>query len=244
MSTLPSVLLDECTPSVFRHATRIARFSKSIADQDGLPTEGVAYQVGKRIVDLALALFLLPAAALLIVLIGVAVALTSKGPVIFRQWRIGRNGRPFAIWKFRTMHADADRILREHLKRSAEAREEWHEKHKLSRDPRITPLGRLLRETSLDEIPQILNIIAGDMSFVGPRPIVMKETVRYADRLRYYLAARPGVTGLWQISGRCNVSYQTRVILDETYVRHWTIGGDIWILLHTPLAVLRKDGAC
>jgi exopolysaccharide production protein ExoY len=244
MSALPTLSLDEYATSVFRHAARITRFSKSIADQDCLPTESVAYRVGKRVVDLALALLMLPPAAVLMVLIGLAIASTSKGPVIFRQWRIGRNGRPFVIWKFRTMHADADCILREHLKRSAEVREEWHEKHKLSRDPRITPLGRLLRETSLDEIPKILNILAGDMSFVGPRPIVKKETVRYAERLPYYLAARPGVTGLWQISGRCNVSYQTRVILDETYVRHWTIGGDIWILLHTPLAVLRKDGAC
>ncbi len=247
MSALPTVspaMLDDYAPSVFRHAARIARFSKCIADERDLPTQTTAYKVGKRVLDLALALLLLPPAAVLTALIAMAIALTSKGPVIFRQSRIGRNGRPFVIWKFRTMHADADCILREHLKSNAEAREEWHEKHKLGRDPRITPLGRLLRETSLDEIPQILNIFAGDMSFVGPRPIVAKETIKYADRLPYYLAARPGVTGLWQISGRCNVSYETRVILDETYVRHWTIGGDIWILLHTPRAVFRRDGAC
>jgi exopolysaccharide production protein ExoY len=244
MSALTTVSLDECAPSVFRHAARIARFSKSMADEDELPMQTAMYRVGKRFVDLGLAVLLLPLATVLIVLIGSAVALTSKGPVIFRQRRIGRHGRSFVIWKFRTMHVDADCILREHLKRNHEAREEWHAKHKLGRDPRITPLGRLLRETSLDEIPQILNIFAGDMSFVGPRPIVAKETSKYAERLPYYLAARPGVTGLWQISGRCNVSYQTRVILDETYVRHWTIGGDIWILLHTPRAVFRRDGAC
>jgi exopolysaccharide production protein ExoY len=229
---------------VFRHAARIANFSKSTAAQDVLPTQTASYQFGKRLFDLALAVVLLPLAALLIPFIGVAIAVTSGGPVIFGQQRIGRNGRPFTIWKFRTMKADADRILREHLKGSAEAREEWQEKHKLGHDPRVTPLGRLLRETSLDEIPQILNILTGDMSFVGPRPIVARETIKYAERLPYYLAARPGVTGLWQISGRCNISYGTRVILDETYVRHWTIGGDMWILLHTPRAVFRGDGAC
>jgi exopolysaccharide production protein ExoY len=247
MTTQPSVsaaILDNAGSGAFRHAARIANFSRPSAVEDVLPTQTAAYQVGKRIFDLALAVALLPLAALLVPVIAVAIALTSGGPVIFGQQRIGRHGRPFTIWKFRTMHADADRILREQLKGSAEAREEWYEKHKLSRDTRITPLGRLLRETSLDEIPQILNIFAGDMSFVGPRPIVAKETIKYAERLPYYLAARPGVTGLWQISGRCNVSYQTRVILDETYVRHWTIGGDLWILLHTPRAVFRKEGAC
>jgi len=247
MSTLPTLspaILDDGASSVFPHAARVVRLSRSLAENDGLPTQTAAYEVGKRVVDLALAMFLLPLAAVLTALIAMAIALTSRGPVIFRQGRIGRHGRPFTIWKFRTMRVDADRILREHLRHNAEAREEWNEKHKLRRDPRITRLGRLLRESSLDEIPQILNILAGDMSFVGPRPIVMNEAVRYAERLPYYLAARPGVTGLWQISGRCNVSYQTRVILDETYVRHWTIGGDLWILLHTPRAVFCREGAC
>ena len=247
MSALPTVspvILDGSGSSVFRHAARIARFSRFTKNNDLLPTQTSTYEIGKRVFDLALAALLLPFAGMLISLIAVAIAVSCGGPVLFRQQRIGRHGRPFTIWKFRTMRADADRILREHLKRSVEARTEWHERHKLSRDPRITPLGRLLRETSLDEIPQILNIFAGDMSFVGPRPIVAKETVKYAERPPYYLAARPGVTGLWQISGRCNISYEGRVILDETYVKHWTIGGDIWILLHTPRAVFRKDGAC
>ncbi len=228
MSAPPTVspaIRDGCESSVFRHAARIATFSRSIKNRDLLPTQTFTYEVGKRVFDLALAVLLLPLAVVLIASIGVAIALSGGGPVMFCQQRIGRHGRPFTIWKFRTMHADADRILREYLKGSAEAREEWHRSHKLRRDPRITPLGRLLRETSLDEIPQILNILAGDMSFVGPRPIVAKETVKYAERLSYYLSARPGVTGLWQISGRCNVSYESRVILDETYVRHWTIGG-------------------
>jgi exopolysaccharide production protein ExoY len=247
MSAPPSIsreILDDCESSVFRHATRIATFSRSVKNRDSLPTQTSTYEIGKRVFDLTLAVLLLPFAALVTASIALAILLTSGGPVMFLQQRIGREGRPFTIWKFRTMHADADRILREHLKGSAEAREEWLQKHKLQRDPRITPLGKLLRETSLDEVPQIFNIFAGDMSFVGPRPIVAKETIKYAERLPYYLAALPGVTGLWQISGRCNVSYESRVILDETYVRHWTIGGDIWILLHTPRAVFRKDGAC
>jgi exopolysaccharide production protein ExoY len=242
--TISPAILDGCESSVFRHAARIATFSRFTKSRDLLPTQTSTYEFGKRVFDLSLAVLLLPIATLATAVIALAILLTSGRPVMFRQQRIGRAGGPFSIWKFRTMYADADRILREHLKGSAEAREEWHQKHKLQCDPRITPLGKLLRETSLDEVPQILNIFAGDMSFVGPRPIIAKETVKYAERLPYYLAARPGVTGLWQISGRCNVSYETRVILDETYVRHWTIGGDIWILLHTPRAVFRRDGAC
>jgi lipopolysaccharide/colanic/teichoic acid biosynthesis glycosyltransferase len=247
MSAQPSVtpaILDRPDSTVFRHAARIANFSKSIPEAIRLPTEGQAYEAAKRLFDFGLAMLLFPIAGIIIASISLAIWLTSDGPIFFCHERIGRNGRPFTIWKFRTMHQDADHILQEHLKHDAEAREEWHQQLKLRDDPRITSLGKWLRETSLDEVPQIFNILRGEMSFVGPRPIVAKEMPRYGKRLRFYLAATPGVTGLWQISGRCNVSYESRVILDETYVRHWTMGGDLWILLHTPKAVFRKDGAC
>jgi exopolysaccharide production protein ExoY len=181
---------------------------------------------------------------LLMGFIGIAIALSSRSPVMFRQQRIGRYGRPFTIWKFRTMHPDGERILSDHLMCNPQASLEWDSHHKLRDDPRITPFGKLLRETSLDELPQILNILAGDMSFVGPRPIVRKEIVKYGERLPYYLSAKPGITGLWQVSGRCNNSYDSRVILDEVYVRQWTMLRDLRILLKTPRAVFSREGAC
>ncbi len=208
-----------------------------------LPTQSAKYQLGKRIFDLLLAVAISPILAVMIVVIGGMIALTSGGPIFFRQRRIGQHGREFLIWKFRTMSPRADSILVEHLKRDAAARDEWNHTYKLREDPRITRLGRMLRETSLDELPQILNVFSGDMSFVGPRPIVRAERPRYAERYLYYLAAVPGITGLWQVSGRCDVTYEARTILDETYVRKWNMVRDIWILLKTPRAVMNRDGA-
>jgi lipopolysaccharide/colanic/teichoic acid biosynthesis glycosyltransferase len=208
-----------------------------------LPTRGVSYQVGKRIFDLALAVAISPILTVMIGIISAMIALTAGGPIFFRQRRIGQHGREFAIWKFRTMSPRADSILTEHLKQNSAAREEWNQTHKLREDPRITRLGRMLRKTSLDELPQILNVFAGDMSFVGPRPIVRAERPMYAERYPYYLAAVPGVTGLWQVSGRSDVTYEARTILDETYVCKWTLARDIWILLKTPRAVVNRDGA-
>lgn len=208
-----------------------------------LPTQGAKYQLGKRIFDLALAIAISPILAVMIAIIGGMIVLTSGGPVFFRQRRIGQHGREFPIWKFRTMSPRADTILVEHLKRDAAARDEWNHTYKLREDPRITRLGRMLRKTSLDELPQILNVFAGDMSFVGPRPIVRAERSKYAERYPYYLAAVPGITGLWQVSGRCDVTYEARTILDETYVCKWTLARDIWILLKTPRAVMNRDGA-
>ncbi len=212
-------------------------------DLGDLPTQTRKYELGKRIFDLILAVLISPIVALMILLIGGLIALTAGWPVFYRQRRIGQHGREFFIWKFRTMHLHGERILAEHLKRDAGARDEWHHTYKLRNDPRITRLGRLLRKTSLDELPQILNVFSGDMSFVGPRPIIRAETVKYAERFAYYLAAVPGITGLWQVSGRSDVSYETRVILDETYVCKWSILRDIWILLKTPRAVCNRDGA-
>jgi exopolysaccharide production protein ExoY len=212
-------------------------------DLDSLPTRTRKYQLGKRLLDLGLAVVISPVLAVLLAGISALIALTSDGPIFYRQRRIGQHGREFLIWKFRTMHPHADWILVDHLKHNADAREEWSHTHKLREDPRITKLGRWLRKTSLDELPQIINVFSGDMSFVGPRPIVRAETAKYAERYPYYLAAVPGITGLWQVSGRCDVSYETRVILDETYVCKWTLTHDLRILLRTPRAVFNSDGA-
>jgi lipopolysaccharide/colanic/teichoic acid biosynthesis glycosyltransferase len=208
-----------------------------------LPTRSRKYELGKRVFDVALAIAIFPVVAAILGAISALIALTSKGPIFFRQVRIGQHGRDFWIWKFRTMHPRADWILAEHLKHDPEARAEWNLTHKLRVDPRITPLGRLLRKTSLDELPQIFNVLSGDMSFVGPRPIVHAEAVKYAERFAYYLAAVPGITGLWQVSGRCNVSYEARTLLDETYVRKWSMLRDLWILLKTPREVFNRNGA-
>ncbi len=208
-----------------------------------LPTRSRMYEQGKRYFDLALAAVISPVLAVLIAAIGGIIAVTYGTPVFYRQRRIGRHGRLFDIWKFRTMYPHADRILAEHLKHDAAARDEWFHTHKLKDDPRITRLGRVLRKTSLDELPQILNVFSGEMSFVGPRPIVEAEVVKYAERFPYYLEAVPGITGLWQVSGRCDLSYEARVILDETYVSKWSLRRDLWILLKTPKAVVNRDGA-
>jgi exopolysaccharide production protein ExoY len=218
-------------------------FSHPWPDISGLPTLSLKYELGKRIFDIALAILITPVLAIVIGIIGVMVAMTSGGSVFFRQRRIGQHGREFFIWKFRTMHPRADWVLAEYLKRNPSARAEWSHTHKLRNDPRITRLGNMLRKTSLDELPQILNVFSGDMSFVGPRPIVRAEAEKYEHRFAYYLAAVPGITGLWQVSGRCDVTYEARTILDETYVRKWSLWRDIWILFKTPRAVFYRDGA-
>ena len=227
----------------FNSSSEALDLSERWPDLRFLPTHCRKYELGKRIFDMALAIAIFPVIAAMIAVVTALIALTSDGPIFFRQRRIGQHGREFRIWKFCTMHPRADWILAEHLKHNAAAREEWHLSHKLRVDPRITSLGRILRKTSLDELPQILNVLSGDMSFVGPRPIVQAETVKYAERFPYYLAAVPGITGLWQVSGRSDVSYEARTLLDETYVCKWSMLRDIWILLKTPRAVVNRNGA-
>jgi lipopolysaccharide/colanic/teichoic acid biosynthesis glycosyltransferase len=221
----------------------VADISQDLPSLSWLPTHARKYVLGKRVFDVILAIVIFPIVALAIVVIGALISLTSEGPIFFRQRRIGQHGREFFIWKFRTMRPRADWILAEYLKRNPAARDEWHLSHKLRMDPRITPFGRMLRKTSLDELPQIFNILIGDMSFVGPRPIVRAESLKYAKRFPYYLAAVPGITGLWQVSGRNDVSYEARTLLDETYVSKWTVLKDLWILLKTPRAVINRNGA-
>lgn len=167
----------------------------------------------------------------------------SGRPIFFGHTRIGQHNRPFKCYKFRTMAPNADKLLADLLATSAEARAEWEKDFKLKNDPRITPIGHFLRKTSLDEIPQLWNVLRGDMSLVGPRPIVEAELERYGSQVDYYLEAKPGVTGLWQISGRNDVSYDTRVYLDAWYVKNWSLFNDIVILLRTVKVIFRKDGA-
>ncbi|AOJ26908.1 sugar transferase [Burkholderia seminalis] len=178
------------------------------------------------------------------VLLGIAwIVRRDGGPAIFGHERVGRDGRRFKCLKFRSMVTNADAVLKALLERDADARAEWDREFKLKNDVRITPIGRLLRKTSLDELPQLLNVLKGDMSLVGPRPIVEAELERYGTDVRYYLMAKPGMTGLWQVSGRNDTDYSTRVSLDVSYVREWSLRRDIGILLRTINVVVRGSGA-
>jgi Undecaprenyl-phosphate galactose phosphotransferase WbaP len=167
----------------------------------------------------------------------------TGGAAIFSHMRVGRYGKMFGCLKFRTMVPDADGVLERLLDADPGARAEWESEFKLKDDPRITPIGAFLRRTSLDELPQLWNVLKGEMSLVGPRPIIEAELERYGDQVGYYLETRPGITGLWQISGRNNTSYDDRVALDSWYVRNWSLWYDLVILVKTINVVLRGQGA-
>jgi lipopolysaccharide/colanic/teichoic acid biosynthesis glycosyltransferase len=201
--------------------------------------EDAARDALQMVVALALLLFLLP----LMVFIALAVRIQDGGPALFKHRRVGLNGEAFRCWKFRTMRVDAEARLVELLSRDAEARQEWERDQKLKNDPRITWLGRFLRKSSLDELPQLINLLRGEMNLVGPRPIVEAEIPRYGWRIEHYQAVKPGITGLWQVSGRNQVDYRTRVAMDALYSRRRTIGLDLWIIANTVPAVLFSRGS-
>ena len=196
-----------------------------------------------RVLDISLILLAAPYILLAFLILAFLVKLDSPGPVFYRQMRIGRFGRKFPVYKFRTMVQNADRVLQDYLDKYPELKAEWLATHKLKQDPRVTRLGALLRAWSLDELPQLWNIIIGDMSLVGPRPIVDAEVEKYGKCFELYIQVRPGLTGLWQVSGRNNTTYERRVELDEYYVRNRSLKLDLQILLKTALVVLKKDGA-
>jgi exopolysaccharide production protein ExoY len=195
----------------------------------------------KRLMDIAIASVTLLLAAPVMILVAVLIRLTAGGPAIFTHIRIGFKGKPFNCYKFRTMVANADQVLSEYLARNPEAAREWEKNRKLKHDPRITLLGRMLRKSSLDELPQLFNILRGHMSCVGPRPIVADELKRYGPFADDYLQTRPGLTGLWQVAGRNAVGYSRRVRLDSHYARNWSIWADLIILIWTAFAVMRFD---
>ncbi|MGF1627788.1 MAG: sugar transferase [Alphaproteobacteria bacterium] len=167
----------------------------------------------------------------------------TRGPALYRQERIGINGRRFRCLKFRTMVLDSQEKLAEHLASNEDAAREWKETHKLRDDPRVTKLGRFLRKSSIDELPQLINVLRGEMSIVGPRPIVQDEVEKYGEHFAAYTSVPPGITGLWQICGRSDIAYPERVRLDVMYVENWTLAGDLMIIFRTIPAVLRARGA-
>ncbi|MEF9427042.1 MAG: undecaprenyl-phosphate galactose phosphotransferase WbaP, partial [Candidatus Mariimomonas ferrooxydans] len=198
----------------------------------------------KRIFDLivssALFFILLIPVAIIVLLIRI----NSKGPAVFLQERMGRNGRPFRCYKFRTMYNEAEERLGSLLENNPDARDEWNHHWKLKNDPRITYIGDFLRKTSLDELPQILNVLRGEMSLVGPRPVTKKEIDEYyKDDAKLCFGVPPGITGLWQVSGRSSTSYDYRIALDTWYVRNWNLWLDIVILFKTIMIVIKRKGA-
>jgi Undecaprenyl-phosphate galactose phosphotransferase WbaP len=203
----------------------------------------VSYRAFKRATDVLMATAALTAGLPLLLAIAAMVKLSSTGPVLFGHTRIGRYGRRFTAWKFRTMRPGAGTLLRQHFEQFPAAREEWERDQKLRDDPRVTRVGRVLRRLSLDELPQMWNVLVGQMSVVGPRPIVDDEVVKYGDAFELYAGVRPGITGLWQVSGRTDVGYGMRVRLDEFYVRHWSPWLDAYLLVRTVVALVRHRGA-
>lgn len=197
----------------------------------------------KRALDLVLCLPVVLICAVPGLLLGLLIRLDSAGPVLYRQRRLGKDGKSFDVFKFRTMRQDADEVLARYLEENPGLREEWEKDRKLKHDPRITRVGHFLRKSSLDELPQLLNVVRGEMSLVGPRPIVEDEIVKYGEVYADYCRVRPGITGLWQVSGRNNTTYEERVSLDRYYVTNWCIWMDLWILARTFPVVLTGYGA-
>lgn len=208
----------------------------------GSDSNGSVYNFSKRVFDVIFASLAIVVLSPLIIAIVICAYLSSGAP-LFKHRRVGKHGKFFNCIKFRTMVPDADRVLQNLLSTNREAKEEWLRDHKLRNDPRVTRLGKFLRRTSLDELPQLWNVLRGEMSLVGPRPVVPDELRRYGNKVTTFLSATPGITGLWQISGRNDTDYRRRVALDVCYVRSRSLFLDVYILAKTLPIVFTRSGA-
>lgn len=233
--TLRGMPLDSTDMSfIFSHEVMIFRVQQNLAKWSS--------RVLKRVFDI------IGSISIIIILSPVLLYISRKvkkdgGPAIYGHERIGKDGKPFKCLKFRSMVINSKEVLSELLENDVAAKEEWDATFKLKNDPRVTKIGAFLRRTSLDELPQLFNVLRGEMSLVGPRPIITAELARYNEEVDYYLLSKPGMTGLWQVSGRSDVDYETRVYLDAWYVKNWSMWNDIAILFKTIGVVLKKDGA-
>ena len=257
---LPPKVLNDYVPKLLRHFFHVS----VMVDKDGIPISwaypvdisgmaGMEFsnqlrlpgpRIFKTVSEIGFAVLCVILASPLFLILAVAVKFSGgKGPVLYKARRLGRYGKPIEVWKFRTMVADADSRLARLLAENPRMAKEWEAKFKLDNDPRITPLGRYLRKTSLDELPQLFNVIRGEMAIIGPRPIVEAEKSYYGDKYKAFIQVKPGITGLWQVSGRSDVDYERRVSLDMYYIYNWSIWQDFYILLQTVLEVLRCRGA-
>jgi lipopolysaccharide/colanic/teichoic acid biosynthesis glycosyltransferase len=207
------------------------------------PSELFRYRVLKRSLDIFLVLLFSPVLVPILLITAAAVRISSPGPIFFSHRRIRGHGTFFTMWKFRTMCVNSGELLEKYLQENPEARLEWHRSHKLKDDPRVTPTGVFLRRASLDELPQLWNVFTGSMSLVGPRPIVAAEVEKYGDGFAAYCKVKPGITGLWQVSGRSGTSYEHRINLDRKYADTWSFRGDLLILCKTLISVVKQDGA-
>ena len=219
--------------------------SRSIRDRkdDSLPASLLRYRIVKRVMDILVVIVGIPVLLPALLIVAAVVKLTSPGPVFFSHRRICRDGAFFSMWKFRTMCVNSSEVLEQWLTKHPGARMEWNKTHKLRTDPRITSVGAFLRRYSLDELPQAWNVIRGQMSMVGPRPIVAAEVEKYGRYFELYCRVKPGVTGLWQVSGRSKLTYQERVELDADYVERWSLLRDIWSLFAPFKSVATRAGA-
>ncbi|PIJ43032.1 undecaprenyl-phosphate galactose phosphotransferase WbaP [Tatumella sp. OPLPL6] len=219
---------------IFSHEVMIFRVHQSLAKWPS--------RILKRSFDILASTFIIAILSPILLYISRKVK-KDGGPAIYGHERIGKNGVPFKCLKFRSMSVNSKELLADLLAKDPEAKAEWDETFKLKNDPRITQIGHLLRRTSMDELPQLFNVLKGEMSLVGPRPIIHEELERYHDQVDYYLMSKPGMTGLWQVSGRSDVDYETRVYFDAWYVKNWSMWNDIAILFKTISVVLKRDGA-
>lgn len=236
----------DMSPYVRRRTSRDANWR---GDRDGFvfrspdshwsPLGGIV----KRTIDLVVASCALIPFLPLFGLVAATIFFIEGAPVFYWHPRVGYARRPFLCLKFRTMVTNGDDILKQHLQSSTLAAKEWAETRKLKSDPRVTPVGGVLRKLSLDELPQLINVLRGDMSIVGPRPIVADEVAKYGADARYYFMARPGLTGPWQVGGRNDEAYEDRVALDRAYVENWSLWKDIGIIMKTVPAVLNSKGS-
>ena len=207
--------------------------------------KNIVYLGIKRIIDIIGSLFgmiILVPVTIVIAIIRLIVK-EERGSIFYSQKRIGKNGKYFKLYKYRSMIKDADEVLKKYLEENEEARKEFEEFQKLQNDPRITKLGNILRKTSLDELPQMLNILKGDISFVGPRPIVDGEIDKYGEKREKFLSVKPGLTGYWQVNGRSNTSYEDRINMELYYVDNCSLWLDIKIFFKTFITVFKKEGA-
>ena len=225
-----------------RSSSRAARTLKSASGDEFVDRKTLYPRYLKRVFDITFSLIVSPIVLLLVIVLAVLIYLSDRRNPFFAHKRVGQNGRMFGCLKLRTMVVGAETMLPELLDASPERREEWTESQKLTDDPRVTRLGAILRKTSLDEIQQLLNVLRGDMSLVGPRPIVPDELRRYGPHASTYLRLRPGVTGMWQTTGRNDVSYVERVRMDVEYEKNISLWMDIKIMLMTILSMLSKTG--
>lgn len=201
-------------------------------------------EVLKRVFDIISIVVILALFWWVMIIVSIGIKMSSPGPLVFGHRRIGRSGKSFKCYKFRSMVPNSQEVLNDLLARDPEARAEWARDFKLKNDPRITRIGKFIRKTSVDELPQLWNVLVGDMSIVGPRPVVRKElALYYGHGRRHYLSVRPGLTGLWQVSGRNDMDYEERVALDRKYVQTWNVFSDFMIVMRTVGVIFAKKGA-